>query len=165
MSLTGYFGQLNPVEAELYSENRGVGTIALARALVASDLAERHYETWALHNGNGDAFRHAVWNFLMTTHCMVGPYWAQRWGDAHEDGDPANLENPMEAAMDKWNNAVGRNFALANPYSGAETVIDAVRSGQCRILQGGLLLPSYQWGELPPPKESLWDSLGDFLFW
>lgn len=37
-----------------------------------------------MHNGNGDAFRHAVWNFGMTID--VGADFAKKWSDAHEFG-------------------------------------------------------------------------------
>ena len=42
----------------------------------------KNYITSKLHNGNGDAFRHCLWNYGMAID--VGQDFAKKWGDAHE---------------------------------------------------------------------------------
>lgn len=82
-----------------------------------------------LHNGEGDAFRHAYWNALMTS--RVGPEFAEALATAHETGstNPAN-----EVQMDLFNNAVGRQIALEHPGATDEElkgfVMEALRAGR-----------------------------------
>lgn len=68
-----------------------------------------------LHNGDADGFRHCYWNARMTE--AFGAETAQGFGDRHEYNDS---QDPAEAQMDLYNNAVGRQIAVngKNPYDG-----------------------------------------------
>ncbi|MFP2924864.1 DUF6973 domain-containing protein [Pyxidicoccus sp. 3LG] len=73
---------------------------SFALAKVAERKAKRYGK---MHNGKGDAFKHAYWNALMTFY--LTETWAKAMGNAHE----ARPKNPkLEKRMDLRNNAVGR---------------------------------------------------------
>ncbi len=86
----------------------------------------------SLHNGEGDAFRHALWSALMTQHGGIAK--AHDFGNAHEEdpGQPA-----IEKEMDLQNNRVGREIALSNPNSTPAQLEDlikqAVRDGSLKF--------------------------------
>ena len=89
-----------------------------------------------LRNDTADAFRHALWSFLMTRE--LGPEMAKRFGDAHEISEP----NPGgERLMDLYNNHMGRVLALDPRNKGrpAEDVImEAIRNGQLQTRPFGV---------------------------
>ena len=61
------------------------------------------------HNNEADAYRHALWNFLMAR--KFGKEQAEKWANAHEEFS----DNPdKEKEMDLHNNQIGRNLAT-NP--------------------------------------------------
>lgn len=133
-----YPDTLNPLERKLLNDDLNVAASVVYAAVVARIAAQEQYEDTSLHNGNGDAFRHALWNSLMKA--RVGAAWAQRWADAHENG---TTDQPViEKEMDLFNNEVGRTLT-------AETAVvqAAVRGGKCRILLGRSLVPSNRAGE------------------
>ncbi len=79
-------------------------------AQVALDKAVELFGSNGIHNGKGDAFRHALWNAMNTRD--VGFIIAKEFADAHED----DKENPVsEKNMDLINNARGRQIARENP--------------------------------------------------
>lgn len=131
--------QLNPIEKRLFDEDAIVGVKVLYYAKTARDRAEDLYVREALHNGNGDAFRHAYWNAQMKV--GVGESWADRWGTAHEKGSTG--QPLIEETMDLHNNSVGRS--LGN--DGEQTVLGAVRQASCKIISSGRLVPSSSSGE------------------
>ena len=57
-------------------------------------------------NQEADAMRHCTWAALMTS--IMGRWWADQWGRAHETGDEGNT--PWDSRMDYHNNAVGQNI-------------------------------------------------------
>lgn len=74
----------------------------------------------SVFDGQGDAFRHAYWNALMTD--KYGAGFANAFATAHEGiGGPANRE-----AMDLYNNNIGRQIALANPGASADELASKV---------------------------------------
>jgi len=100
----------------------------------------------ALGNGEGDAFRHALWAYKMTKE--IGDGAARAFGDAHErDGQPDG-----ERLMDLYNNAIGRELA-ADPRnkdrSDEEVIREAIRAGKLQTrpfnmpgpMGGGLTYP------------------------
>lgn len=95
---------LNPQEQALYDSNVWKGTQSLYYGKIAFDAADARYTVDVLHNGNGDAFRHAYWNALMVKH--IDYNWAYDWATAHEEGAPNNP--PLEKEMDLYNNREGR---------------------------------------------------------
>ena len=94
----------------------------------AGKMTENLFPGVVLRNNPADAFRHALWGFLMTRE--LGPEMAKRFGDAHEISKP----NPDgERLMDLYNNHMGRVLALDPKNKGrpAEDVImEAIRNRQ-----------------------------------
>ncbi len=81
----------------------------------------------SLHNGQGDAFRHAVWNALSTV--RIGKTLTNQLTTAHEDqpiptGYTAFQYN-KEKQMDLYNNAKGQQLAYT-----AGLVVDAVKNAK-----------------------------------
>lgn len=70
-------------------------------------------------DGEGDAFRHALWNHRMTQ--KIGKSAAKKFGDAHEVGNllegTYGKINAGSSSMDLFNNNVGRNL---NPIPGSK---------------------------------------------
>ena len=62
-------------------------------------------------DGAGDAFRHTLWNALMTK--KGNKDFAQKMGVAHEKDNPNKKE--ITTKMDLYNNMVGQNLAEDNP--------------------------------------------------
>ncbi len=69
-------------------------------------------------HGRQDAFRHALWNAVMTTE--ISYWWAEHWSNAHESDAPNNNEREM----DYYNNSVGRSasWSGASRYSLSTTI-------------------------------------------
>ena len=81
-------------------------------------------------NNEADAFRHAVWNFLMAS--RIGEEAAKELADAYE----VDSGNPLsETAMDLFNNEVGRRLG-SNPNFQAEDatvqIMKAIDEGRLR---------------------------------
>ncbi|XP_070532949.1 uncharacterized protein [Ptychodera flava] len=96
---------------------RGIGEKALAlkhlfkapTILLYAERSKRDarkYYSNSLHNGVGDAFRHALFSYRVTK--KYGSSIAKQFGDAHE----VSHVNPLnERLMDLYNNQVGRCLA------------------------------------------------------
>lgn len=121
--------RLNPQERELLNENLSVGLYAMNHAASALDMTVYYYGTNRA-NDNSDAYRHAYWNALMGSDGNVGPIWAKRWGDAHEEG--ASNNPPREKEMDLFNNEVGLSMRNRDDFVLAQNVKDAVNRGRMR---------------------------------
>jgi hypothetical protein len=97
----------------------------LARAAI--DATSHQFQNSSLHNNEADAFRHALWAFLMAR--RLGPDRARRFHDAHE----ISALNPFdERLMDVFNSRIGIRLALdpANAVRPAEAVIaEALKNG------------------------------------
>ncbi|WP_054811277.1 DUF6973 domain-containing protein [Nocardia arizonensis] len=74
-------------------------------------------------DGQGDAFRHAYWNALMTQ--QFGEDWTKEYGTAHEKS-AGNV--PQREAMDLYNNERGRQIALANPNASPAELQQIIKS-------------------------------------
>jgi len=137
---------LTPAEKQFIEEHPLAAWHFWQDAAKAIREACRRYPT-EIHNGRGDAFRHAYWSALMTKHC--GPLLASKFGFAHEAVPPGDGEHSVlvgtrclttqprpEREMDQYNNAVGRHIALSNlgAQDGqlAEEVEHALKIGQLR---------------------------------
>jgi len=149
-ALAKYNRKLTTAEKTLYESDRLSGLRCMYGGMQAYNSAEDNYEQAALEDGNGDAFRHALWNWNMAND--VGQNFAQKWGDAHEEL-PGNT-GTLKKKMDSYNNAVGRQLAKDNPN--AESLADktnvvkqAVRNGQMTVIVNGALVPSNSSGEKP----------------
>lgn len=89
-----------------------------------------------LHNGIGDAFRHAYWNALNVID--LGLVITQQLTTAHEDRLPSYAFGNMETQMDLFNNEIGRNIGLqigdGSFMSVEDAVVQAVNNGNLRHL-------------------------------
>jgi hypothetical protein len=104
------FDPNGPTQAEL------VGGVLPFQKSALAVIAALHAEAWTAYlfpttfrqpDGPADAYKHALWNFLMTR--WLGPHVAKQAGDAHEVSDP----NPLGARlMDLFDNNIGRGLAL-----------------------------------------------------
>jgi hypothetical protein len=141
--------KLNAREQTLYKSNPAKALLCMSNGLFALNTAKQQYSSETLHNGNGDAFRHTLWNYAM--YCDVGYAFAKEWSDAHEYG---STDQPLiEQQMDLHNNGVGLQLGSANPNTVLHsTFIDKtkqkVRNGDCRIISGASLARSNAYGEL-----------------
>ena len=95
--------------------------------------AEKRYSGPGLHNGKGDAFRHAYWNALMVK--AYGEVLAKEFADAHEK----NPKQPAkEKTMDLHNNSVGRSIGMRHRRSSdaviANEVDRALKNHQLQII-------------------------------
>jgi hypothetical protein len=96
--------------------------------------AQKRFPPDTLHNGQGDAFRHAYWNALMVKHESYS--LAKEFADAHETnpGQPA-----AEKDMDLYNNREGRLIAWHNPSATdeelANLVEQALKDGKLKTLK------------------------------
>lgn len=145
--LDGYLmGYLNDEEKKLYSESKAKSLLCIANGKLAVEIAKRRYVS-GLYNGNGDAFRHALWNFGMTKD--VGAEFAKRWSDAHEYG--AKGQPKIEQIMDLHNNKVGISLANSTKVSSISEMSDIVqkqvRTGNMRVIVNGKLVKSNSAGE------------------
>lgn len=100
-----------------------------------------------LGTGNGDqvdAFRHAFW--MATLSKEIGWNRAKRLGKAHEKGnykqfkkgekEDGKLPDQMSCTMDVYNNIMGLGIGMINDKEFLEqAVIDAVKSGYCKIIK------------------------------
>jgi hypothetical protein len=113
-------------------------SLYLQNAYEAIRQAERLYPGPGLHNGAGDAFRHALFVALNTR--IIGENLAQRLSNAHEDMPG---QDPNERAMDLHNNYAGILIGL-DPNSGSlmVTVNNWLNDGRLQIIVNGQVVPS-----------------------
>lgn len=90
-----------------------------------------HYGKLHHKNGPANAFRHALWNYLIATRCLkwnknekVVSEWAKKVTDWHEAAFP-NKE--LAKKMDLHNNAVGRNIFEQNRDKSEEEIISLLQ--------------------------------------
>lgn len=108
----------------------------LLNAQQAEDAAARKYPGDGLHNGPGDAFRHAL--FSANNAIDLGLNLAKQLGDAHEN----QPQDPLERQMDLYNNQIGRNLSQQTNFIEA-TVSYKVDTGGLLIIKNGMLVPSH----------------------
>lgn len=142
------YAHLNKIEKKLFKNNRTKGLLCLANGKFALKYSQNLYKNKVLHNGNGDAFRHTLWNYGMAID--VGQKFAKKWADAHENG--ANGQPGIEKAMDLYNNNIGRNLAKTYPHTVRHSTFKKnsrakVRAGKCRIIKKNKLVKSSKYGE------------------
>lgn len=138
--------RLSNLEKGLFDEDPIAGARVLLHARTSTNTAAELYEGTVLHNGNGDAFRHLYWSYRIGSDPGVGSRWAERWGNAHEDGNPG--QPSVERLMDLHNNLRGRQLAAAQADDDPRALRSAVRNGSCRICPSGTLVRSDSTGEL-----------------
>ncbi len=126
-------GDLNPQEKALYDSDPAKSLLCLANGKLALDYTKQKYTLEARHNGNGDAFRHALWTFGMAVD--VGLPFAIQWSNAHEYG--ATKQPELERKMDLHNNQIGLSLAVQNPYTMFHSSF--INIAQAKVRAGDLL--------------------------
>ena len=130
----GYRSQMSQAELAIYdSMTRAQQISYLLNAQRAVNIAQSRYPN-SIHNGNGDAFRHAFFSELNAA--TLGVALAKQLGDAHEQQSSSQLETQM----DLFNNEQGRQ--VSSIYQ-EQAIVDLVNSGRLRIIVNGALVPSY----------------------
>lgn len=141
-------GYLNAQEQELYDQNPAKGLLCMANGKLALGYAQDYY-SFGLTDGNGDAFRHTLWNFGMVID--VGYSYAKSWSDAHEYGSSNNTT--LAKQMDLYNNRIGLQLGLDYPGTVLHSTFiakskDKVHNGKCRRIVNGKLVPTNGDGEI-----------------
>ena len=142
------YAHLNKLEKNLFKNNKTKALLCLANGKLALKYSEDLSKKEVLHNGNGDAFRHTLWNYGMAID--VGQSFAKKWADAHENG--ASGQPDLEKEMDLYNNKVGRGLAKTYPNTVSHSTFKKnakakVRAGSCRIISNKKLVKSSKKGE------------------
>lgn len=147
--MDGYLtSSLNPQEKALYNSNKAKALLCMANGQLAIKYAESNYIGSVLLNGNGDAFRHTLWNFGMTLD--VGSTFAKAFSDAHEYG--ATNPKPLEKSMDLYNNGIGIQLGKDYPNTILHSTFisrtkEKVKGGKCYIISSNKLVWSNSNGE------------------
>jgi len=118
----------------------------MANGKLAINYTEKNYSS-GLHNGNGDAFRHVLWNYGMVIN--VGYSFAKQWSDAHEYG----YNGPqIEKTMDLHNNSIGLQLGKSYPNTTLHSTFikkskEKVRNGSCKRIVNNKLVSTNSSGE------------------
>lgn len=145
--LNGYItGKLNSKEQKLYNSNKAKGLLCMANGKLAINYTEKNYSS-GLHNGNGDAFRHVLWNYGMVID--VGYSFAKQWSDAHEYGSNGPQ---IEKTMDLHNNSIGLQLGKSYPNTKLHSTFikkskEKVRNGSCKRIVNNKLVKTNSSGE------------------
>ena len=98
------------------------------------------------HLGPQDAFRHCVWNCLMTQ--RIGALRAEQFATGHENSGPSSI--PFDNQMDLHDNATGR--LLGSPGTDCEAAaMSAVAAGELRTIRRPPSVPSICMGASDQP--------------
>lgn len=124
-------GNANSQETKLCLYNPIDCSKAKSNATTANNKTAEYYSV-GLHNGNGDAFRHAYWNVLMVG--SIGSEMAYKFANAHEYGDED--QPTIEQNMDLHNNRLGRSSA---GYSATQVKSSISRGLGVRIVNNKLV--------------------------
>lgn len=105
----------------------------LASAFEATTVTESLF-TSGFYNGKADAFRHTLWNALLTD--RIGVDLAKSLTTAHEKKPKEYAMQHLEMQMDLFNNEVGRNIGRYNfsTASFQERIMNALNTGKLRYL-------------------------------
>ncbi len=139
------FGSLSDAEVALAKKHPVEFTKFSAAAVEAKNRSEDRYSSKHLTEGNGDAFRHALWNTLLvkslkgSNSVLHGVNRAKVWADAHE-----STSSGLAKEMDLINNEIGRQYAYTNWNKTNTQNADAIQSmvaqgTMCRIVNGDLV--------------------------
>ncbi len=95
-------------------------------------VADEIYGKEHHRNTPANAFRHALWNFLVAKNCFRSKekiddvlLWTKEITDFHEDLFP---NGQLAKAMDLHNNRVGRNFFQMNPMASYDEIVSRMKN-------------------------------------
>jgi len=143
-SLPGSPDVMGPNTRAVFNSNPIWGVVALREGHYAQTAAARRWGATSLHNGNGDAFRHAAWNALMMLY-IGSRSFVERFATAWEDDGDLNGQPAIERQMDIINNRLGLNMGANNPNAGPmeleNMVKNAITAGRgVRIVNGRIVV-------------------------
>lgn len=90
--------------------------MGLYATIKSFSLAQKHYPKTHSNNGEGNAFRHALWNCLILMYCckISSPQksldFCEKMTTMHEELFP---NEPLETKMDLHNNQIGRDYFMS----------------------------------------------------
>lgn len=94
-------------------------------------ISTAHYGKLHHKNGPANAFRHALWNYLIAKRCLkwnkketIVSDWAKKVTDWHEEAFP---NKALAKAMDLHNNAVGRFIFEGNSEKSEKEIISILQ--------------------------------------
>jgi len=94
-------------------------------------ISNKHYGKLHHKNNATNAFRHALWNFLIAKKCSVwrrnkrkAIRWAQEITDWHEEFSPNEL---LEKEMDLHNNHIGRKLFIIHAEDSIEEFVEMLK--------------------------------------
>jgi hypothetical protein len=134
-------GKLNAAEWGLLRAHPYNGLKAIYAGITTTGLTTKFWTRATWWMGNGDAFRHATWNWSICKE--VDCSWAKTWTDAHE-----SESNGIDKEMDLFNNSKGREYFQAGKRAGF--MIEATGEGYLRRIVNNRLVPTDYTGYLPP---------------
>ncbi len=110
--------------------------VAQGEANEAKNKAAYYYKSDTLGGGNGDAFRHTLWNVLMTK--SIGESICKVFADANElDAKQTTKAEKLAVEMDYYNNAQGRQIGRVVGLKGKEMekyIMKWLDNGYCKRL-------------------------------
>lgn len=139
---------LNAKEKAVFNSNKAYGLSALVAGQKAKTYSEGNYKSSTLHNGNGDAYRHILWNTLMRNYTTKA--YAEKFATAHEEGSSG--QPAIEKKMDLFNNSVGRGLTFSGSGVQGElaalyVVRKAVDGGKGKRISSGKLVATNSSGK------------------
>lgn len=110
--------------------------LAQGEANEAKNKSKYYYKSDTLGGGNGDAFRHTLWNALMTK--SIGESICKVFADANElDANQNSKAEKLAVEMDYYNNAQGRQIGRVVGLKGKELdkyIMKWIDNGYCKRL-------------------------------
>ena len=105
----------------------------MCSAKKAVDKAQELFPANSLHNGKGDAFRHALWNGYCAL--TLAGNLGEQLTTAHENKPSTYLFNNKETEMDLYNNGKGIQIALISNLSNiVNNVLQDLNNGYLKYL-------------------------------
>lgn len=119
---------VNSKEIALFAAHPIKATKAMRYAQIATDETNERWKGWTTWQGNGDAYRHALWSALMNNH--IDKDFAYQESYAHEGYDVGTYSkiSDLDVKMDLENNHRGRDLGdvyLASEFDDEE-IFDGV---------------------------------------
>ncbi len=124
---SNYNGKFTKAEIKLIIRHPIKATKVNTAKKHADNKTNNYYERKVHYLDNGDAFRHGLWNALMTKY--IGRDWAKKFADAHEYGVSQNSESEkLDVQMDYINNEKGRSYGDIHKKKGEDQIAVIIRN-------------------------------------
>ncbi len=110
-----------------YADAQKANQLAQEALRIAQEEANSTFSQDSLWNGEGDAYRHALWNAMMVRE--LGVERAKQFGDAHEDFEG---NDSAEKTMDLYNNEIGRRLG-ADPANAGKDLREIIKEALKKV--------------------------------